>query len=134
MSNNIFQSFVTKHLIFYRVLPHTLCFGSWMLWHQKKKKKNFSLQIKNKFSNMKLNKEKHMFTVYQYHKLMSGHYVSHFIVLHRLLADVGVIFCKFVIPLEHIGSLSGTASAVRRKILVITSNFFCPLLSWSAHP
>lgn len=35
----------------------------------KEKKKNFSPQIKNKFSNMKLNKENHthMLTVYQYH-------------------------------------------------------------------
>jgi len=76
----------------------------------------------------------HLFTVYQYRKLISGHYVSCLIIFYRLLAGVGVIFCEFVIPLENIRSLSGITSAVHQKILVITSNFFCPLLSGSVHP
>lgn len=38
-----------------------------------------------------------MFTVYQYHELIGGHCVNHLIALCRLLADVGVIFCGFVI-------------------------------------
>lgn len=84
---------------------------------------------------MELNKETHthLFTVFQYQKLISGHYVRCLIVLCRLLANVGVIFYEFVIPLEKIRSQSGVTYAVHRKILVITSKIFCPLLSGYVH-
>lgn len=145
------SSSATKLLIFYRIVPHTLCFSSWMLWHQnteKKKKKprkttqtnkqtnKTSPQIKNKVSNIKLLRQKHthVSSVYQYLKLISEHYVILLAVLHRLLADENAVFCEFVIPLENIRSLGGITSAVHRKIPVITNNFFYTLLSESAHP
>lgn len=98
----------------------------------KEKRNNFSLQIKNTISSMKLRKNTRINLLYT--KLISGHYVSYLIALHRLLSDVGVILCEFVIPPENIRSRSGITSAVHRKILVITSSFFFPLLSGSVHP
>lgn len=132
------SNFATKLLIFYRVVPHTLCFRSWMLWHQKtknpKKQTNIKTPQTNKKTSPQIKNKGLNITVYQYLKLVSGHYVSLLPVLHRLLADDNVVFCEFVIPLENIRSLCGITSAVYRKIPVVTSNFFYTLLSGSVHP
>lgn len=81
---------------------------------------------------MKLRKSRYICLLYT--MLISRHYVSCLIALCKLLSDVGVILCEFVIPPENIRSQSGITSAVHRKILVITSSFFFPLVSGSVHP